>query len=92
MKRLDPTSGQRVRIDVLLSKTEGLKDTIQTLTGVEDVSFEEQDHHILLHLTITCTTPEFVSKMVQAGFEIHQVMPTQSELEQIFLSLTGGKQ
>ena len=88
-KRMD-TSKQR--IDILLSKKEGIKDEIHALTGIEHISFEEQDEHLLLHLTITCTTPELVSQMVQSGFEIHQVMPTQSELEQIFLSLTGGKQ
>jgi len=88
-KRMDTS---KHRIDVLLSKREGTKDKVYALEGIEHVSFEEQDQHLLLHLTITCTTPEFVSQMVQSGFEIHQVMPTQSELEQIFLSLTGGTQ
>ena len=65
---------------------------LQEITQIQTFTTSHEEQHTTVHCTIDCSTPELITGMVHANFEIHQVTPTQSELEKIFLSLTGGAQ
>ena len=79
-------------IDVVVSNTDKLDERLQNLTSLQGFSTTEAGNKTTVHCQIKGTTPELIAEMVHAGLEIHQLNPTQSELEQIFLSLTGGTQ
>lgn len=78
-------------VDIVFSNKSDHIDKIRTLLG-ENVKFSELEHKIIAHCTTSEGTPTLIASLVIEGIEIHQVTPTQSELEQIFLSLTGGTQ
>ena len=79
-------------IDVVISKKTDLEEKLLKVAQIQTYTMTEDDQHVTLHCTIDCPTPELIAGMVHENFAIHQVTPTQSELEQIFLSLTGGSQ
>ena len=86
-QRMDST---QQTIDVIISNRANMNDLLSQLTYIESFTTTESDQRITVHCTINGSTPELIVEMVEQGFEIHQVTPTQSELEKIFLSLTGG--
>jgi len=88
-QRMDTT---QQTIDVVVSKRTDMTERLQEIPQIQTFTTSHEDQHITVHCTIDCSTPELIAGMVHANFEIHQVTPTQSELEQIFLSLTGGAQ
>ena len=88
-KRMDSTTQT---IDVLVSNQSDIQETLNTMTEIESFSMTPDSDKLIVHCTVKCTTPQLVSAMVHKGIHIHQVTPTRSELEQIFLSLTGGAQ
>ena len=79
-------------IDVVISNRDDLDERLQRISQIQRFTTTEEDGRITVHCTIDASTPELIARMVHENFEIHQVTPTQSELEQIFLSLTGGTQ
>ena len=88
-KRMDSTTQT---IDVLVSNQSNIQETLSSMTEIESFSMTPDSDKLTVHCTVKCTTPELVSAMVHKGLHIHQVTPTRSELEHIFLSLTGGAQ
>jgi ABC-2 type transport system ATP-binding protein len=86
-QRMDST---QQTIDVTVSNRTNLNGLLEQLSQIKSFTTTESDQRITVHCTISSSTPELITAMVGQGFEIHQVTPTQSELEQIFLSLTGG--
>lgn len=88
-KRMDSTTQT---IDVLVSNQSNIHETLSTMTEIESFTTTPDSDKLTVHCTVKCTTPKLVSAMVHKGIHIHQVTPTRSELEQIFLSLTGGAQ
>ncbi len=78
-------------VDILFSKKPDHINKIQTMLG-NSVNFTELESKTIAHCTTSEGTPALITNLVTEGIEIHQVTPTQSELEQIFLSLTGGTQ
>lgn len=79
-------------IDVVVSNRTDMNEQLQELSQIHSFTTSHEDQHTTVHCTIDCSIPELITGMVHANFEIHQVTPTQSELEQIFLSLTGSSQ
>lgn len=79
-------------IDVVISNRDDLDERLQRISQIQRFTTTEEDGRITVHCTIDASTPELIARMVDENFKIHQVTPTQSELEQIFLSLTGGTQ
>ena len=55
----------------------------------ESINIEKLGEHSKLTLGITCTIPELVNELVHNQIEIYKITPAQSELESIFLALTG---
>ena len=88
-QRIDST---QQTIDVVVSKKTDIEERLLKVSQIQTFSMTEDDEHITVHCTIDCPTPDLIARMVHEDFAIHQVTPTQSELEQIFLSLTGGAQ
>ena len=88
-KRMDSTTQT---IDILISTATDVQETLRALQEIESFTTTPDADKLTVHCTIKCTTPELISAMVHNGLQIHQVTPTRSELEQIFLSLTGGAQ
>lgn len=88
-QRMDTT---HQTIDVVISNRDDLDERLQRISQIQRFTTTEEDGRITVHCTIDGSTPKLVAGMVHENFEIHQVTPTQSELEQIFLSLTGGSQ
>ena len=88
-RRMDST---QQTIDVVISNRDNIEELLQNLSRLQAFTITEEEQHITVHCIIDCSTPALISEMVHGGFQIHQVTPTQSELEQIFLSLTGGAQ
>ena len=86
-QRMDTT---HQTIDVVISNRDDLDERLQRISQIQRFTTTEEDGRITVHCTIDASTPELITRMVHENFEIHQVTPTQSELEQIFLSLTGG--
>lgn len=78
------------RIEIMVSNTNNIYELIQTVLEKERYQIVESEDVLTLHCQTTLSTPELVRQLVNADIEIHQVTPMQSELEQIFLSLTGG--
>lgn len=86
-QRMDST---HQTIDVIVSNRPNLNDHLNKTPQIQSFTTTESEQRITVHCTINSSIPELIAGMVNKDFEIHQVTPTQSELEQIFLSLTGG--
>jgi hypothetical protein len=59
------------------------------LSSVKDVAIEPLEDHSKLILSITSDIPELVNELVANHIDIYKITPAQSELESIFLALTG---
>ena len=85
--------GQNNSIDCLISSSEDhIRNTIRTVLDDDKYLLQPEGEVWSLQAHLPCTVPEFVKILVQADIAIYQITPKSSELENIFLSLTGGAQ
>lgn len=79
-------------INLTLSNVSDPDLLFQTMLDIEHFSYKTKDDHIEASLSISCSVPECIRQLVAKDVDIHKVTSTTSELESIFLSLTGGSQ
>ncbi len=77
------------KVEAIVGNTPTLKDTLSRLSSVKDVAIEPLEDHSKLILSITSDIPELVNELVANHIDIYRITQAQSELESIFLALTG---
>ena len=79
-------------ISLTIASEDSIDSIFQTMLDIKEYTIENRDSFMDISLTISCTFPELVRHLVDSGVDIYKVASTESELESIFLSLTGGGQ
>lgn len=79
-------------INLTLSNVSDPDKLFQTMFNIDDVSYKMNDNFVEASLSISCSIPNFIRDLVEHDVDIHKVTSATSELESIFLSLTGGSQ
>ena len=85
-------STNNLSINLTLSNIPDPDSLFQTMLNIENFSYTTKDDLIEASLSISCSIPECIRQLVKHNVDIHKVTSTTSELESIFLSLTGGSQ
>ena len=76
-------------VEAVVGHLPKLESSLQALSSIESLDIEQLGELSKLTLGITCTIPELVNDLVHNQIEIFKITPAQSELESIFLALTG---
>lgn len=84
-------SHEKTTIDLVVSNSTDIEELFQSMFGIEHFNIQSQTTELLsLTIIINISIPDFVKQLVSHDIGIYKVSAKQSELESIFLSLTGG--
>ena len=86
-QRMDST---QQTIDVIVSNRTNLNDLLEQLSQIKSFTTTESDQRITVHCTINSSTPELIAEWSGKALKFIKSHQPNQELEQIFLSLTGG--